>query len=67
MKEAIASARPNIPEDLNASGGEIIWEPLLALADLAGGRWPESSRHAAEGLTAIAQESNPIAALLFDF
>src|SRR3954463_3262964 len=62
---AIASARPNIPEDLNDRAGDI-WEPLLALADLAGGRWPELSRHAAEGLTAIAQESNPIAALLFD-
>jgi hypothetical protein len=62
---AIESARPNIPEDLNDRAGDI-WEPLLALADLAGGRWPELSRHAAEGLTAIAQESNPIAALLFD-
>jgi len=62
---AIASARPQIPEALNDRAGDI-WEPLLALADLAGGRWPQLSRQAAEGLTAIAQESNPIAALLFD-
>ncbi|GAB1695048.1 DUF3631 domain-containing protein [Krasilnikovia sp. M28-CT-15] len=28
------------------------WEPLIAIADLAGGDWPERGRHAAETLTA---------------
>ena len=28
------------------------WEPLIAVADLAGGRWPELARHAAVVLTA---------------
>jgi hypothetical protein len=27
------------------------WEPLIAVADLAGGRWPELGRHAAVALT----------------
>src|SRR5438874_10750000 len=43
-----------------------IWEPLLALADLAGGEWPELARQAAVSLSASAQESNPIASLLLD-
>jgi len=43
-----------------------IWEPLLALADLAGGEWPQLARQAAIGLTTSAQESSPIASLLFD-
>ena len=43
-----------------------IWEPLLALADLAGGRWPELARAAATSLTARAQEYSPIGSLLMD-
>ena len=43
-----------------------VWEPLLAIADLAGGRWPELARQAAVGLTATARERSPIGALLFD-
>ncbi len=43
-----------------------IWEPLLVLADLAGGQWPQTARHAAETLTAAAHESNPIGSLLLD-
>lgn len=43
-----------------------IWEPLLALADLAGGVWPQKARHAAVGLTVSAQENSPIGALLLD-
>jgi hypothetical protein len=39
---------------------------LLALADLAGGDWPEKARNAALGLTAVAQEESPIGALLLD-
>jgi Protein of unknown function (DUF3631) len=62
---AIANARPAIPESLNDRAADI-WEPLLALADLAGGDWPEKARRAAEGLTAGAQGRSPIGALLFD-
>src|SRR5207249_2112173 len=63
--EEIARAQPEIPEDLNDRAADI-WEPLLALADLAGGDWPEKARKAALGLTAIAQEESPIGALLLD-
>ena len=61
----IASARPQIPPALNDRAADI-WEPLLALADLAGGEWPELARQAAVSLSAGAQESNPIASLLLD-
>src|SRR6185503_12514756 len=37
--EVIAAATPVLPESLNDRAGDI-WEPLLALADLAGGVWP---------------------------
>jgi hypothetical protein len=61
----IAAARPEIPRSLNDRAADT-WEPLLALADLAGGQWPELARRAAEGLTAATQENNPIGSLLLD-
>jgi putative DNA primase/helicase len=63
--EAIRSARPEIPESLNDRAGDI-WEPLLALADLAGGDWPQKAREAAVALNTGAQESSPIGTLLLD-
>ena len=47
---AIASAEPPVPERLNDRASDI-WEPLLAIADIAGGLWPELAREAAEGLS----------------
>jgi hypothetical protein len=63
--EAIATARPAAPAGLNDRAADI-WEPLLALADLAGGAWPEKARQAAAGLTAVSQENSPIGSLLLD-
>ncbi|MGD1085945.1 MAG: DUF3631 domain-containing protein [Verrucomicrobiota bacterium] len=63
--EGIAGARPEAPPNLNDRAADI-WEPLLALADLAGGVWPEKARQAAAGLTISAQENSPIGALLLD-
>jgi putative DNA primase/helicase len=62
---AVASARPEIPPSLNDRAADI-WEPLLALADLAAGPWPALARQAAVNLTATAHDSNPIGALLLD-
>ena len=63
--DAIAAAEPLIPAGL-ANRAADVWEPLLAIADLAGGRWPDLARQAALALTATAQERSPMAALLFD-
>jgi putative DNA primase/helicase len=61
----IASARPALPPDLNDRASDV-WEPLLAIAELAGVEWPEKAREAATGLTCVAQASSPIGALLSD-
>src|SRR6267154_1261530 len=42
----IARAEPQIPHGLTNRAADV-WEPLLALADLAGGWWPELARTAA--------------------
>jgi hypothetical protein len=63
--EEIAKARPAIPSGLTNRAADV-WEPLLALADLAGGRWPELAREAASGLTARAQRHSPAGSLLMD-
>jgi putative DNA primase/helicase len=63
--EAIRSARPGIPPELNDRAADI-WEPLLALADLVGGEWPERARQAAVGLSAGAQEGDALGTLLMD-
>ncbi|HEV2394925.1 MAG TPA: DUF3631 domain-containing protein [Verrucomicrobiae bacterium] len=63
--EEIAKAEPQIPKGLTNRAADI-WEPLLALADAAGGRWPEMAREAAKGLTARAQGHSPAGSLLLD-
>jgi hypothetical protein len=64
-QQQIASAQPVLPSILNDRAADI-WEPLLVLADLAGGHWPETARQAATALSTAAQETNPVASLLLD-
>lgn len=45
-EEHLAGADPVMPEQVSDRNAEI-WEPLLAIADLAGGHWPETARAAA--------------------
>lgn len=52
----ITSARPEIPDALNDRAGDS-WGPLLAVADSAGGEWPERARQAAVALSGHADES----------
>jgi putative DNA primase/helicase len=63
--EQIAAAQPPLPPGLSDRAADI-WEPLLALADLAGGEWPELARQAAIGLSATTDQTNPIGSLLLD-
>jgi len=49
-RKVIESAQPKIPEELHDRAGDN-WEPLLAIADLAGGSWPERARKAASILS----------------
>jgi hypothetical protein len=45
----LAVARPELPGELNDRAAEA-WEPLLAIADMAGGDWPRRARAAAVAL-----------------
>ena len=61
----ITSAKIDLPPDLHDRAADI-WEPLLILADLAGGDWPRRAREAASALTRSAQGENPIGSLFLD-
>lgn len=54
--EAIRAARPSMPEGLHDRAQDN-WEPLLAIADLAGGPWPEQARAAALALSGGDEET----------
>jgi hypothetical protein len=48
--DELADARPELPDELDDRAQDA-WEPLLAIADLAGGDWPERARKAALALS----------------
>lgn len=60
----LTDADPELPEELSdrAQDG---WEPLLAIADAAGGKWPERARAAAKALMArdAVDDSDPLVLL----
>ena len=45
LAEQIASAEPVMPEGVTDRAAEI-WEPLIAIAEAAGGHWPATARNA---------------------
>jgi putative DNA primase/helicase len=49
--KALADARPTFPDALTSDRARDCWELLLAIADLAGGDWPDKARSAAVVLT----------------
>ena len=51
-------ARPEMPAGVDDRDADI-WEPLLAVADIAGGDWPNQAREAAKALVAVAREVEP--------
>ena len=51
-REAVKRARPELPASLNDRAQDN-WEPLLAIADVSGGSWPELGRAAALKLSGI--------------
>jgi hypothetical protein len=44
--------QPDVPKELNDRARDA-WEPLIAIADIAGGDWPERARNAAKTLAGI--------------
>ncbi|MGY8668756.1 DUF3631 domain-containing protein [Bradyrhizobium sp. UFLA05-109] len=56
MLKNAEAARPELPagvEDRQADA----WEPLLVVADLVGGEWPQKAREAAAALVTVARET----------
>lgn len=49
---------PELPAGIEDRDADI-WEPLIAIADLAGGTWPERARVSAVSLVSLSKESTP--------
>jgi hypothetical protein len=54
----VNGAWPVMPQGINDRDADV-WEPLLAVADAAGGHWPERARVAAVTLVTLSKESTP--------
>jgi putative DNA primase/helicase len=54
-EQRLRDIEPDMPEALNAAGDRApdAWEPLIAIADVAGGVWPQRARAAALALTGV--------------
>lgn len=63
LLDVLEQARPGLPDELDdrAQDG---WEPLLAIADLAGGHWPELARAAAVDLHTDQMDAESVGTLL---
>jgi putative DNA primase/helicase len=57
--DRLKTARPELPESLNDRAQDN-WEPLLAIADAAGGQWPEKARAAALALAGSVEETKSL-------
>ena len=55
--EELERARPAMPAGLSDRAADL-WEPLLAIADLAGGSWPSRGRRAAVELARVGREAD---------
>jgi hypothetical protein len=53
-----SEARPEMPAGVEDRSADV-WEPLLAVADLAGGDWPKLARRAATELVKAARQIEP--------
>jgi hypothetical protein len=58
IETAASTLFPDMPEGILDRDADV-WEPLLTVADLAGGEWPQRARVAAVALVALAKESTP--------
>lgn len=55
----LTASQPVLPQELNDRAADL-WEPLLAVADTAGGEWPERARAAALALSGDNPELAPV-------
>jgi hypothetical protein len=55
---ARSNSYPDMPDTINDRDADV-WEPLLSVADAAGGHWPVSARRAAVALVADSKRKTP--------
>jgi hypothetical protein len=55
IRELVSGAWPELPEGIEDRDADI-WEPILSIADAAGGHWPQTARDAAIYMVAKAKE-----------
>lgn len=58
IEEMLQGAWPEMPDGVSDRDADV-WEPLLAIADAAGGQWPERARVAAVALVSDAKGKPP--------
>jgi uncharacterized protein DUF3631 len=63
LLDKMKNARPEMPAGIEDRAADC-WEPLLAVADAAGGHWPDIARKAAVELVASARDANPSLGIL---
>jgi Protein of unknown function (DUF3631) len=63
LVDQMARARPAMPSGVEDRAADC-WEPLLAVADAAGGHWPDIARAAAVALVSAARDANPSLGIL---
>jgi hypothetical protein len=61
--DVLRDSRPRVPDELSDRQADIC-EPLLAIAELAGGEWPERARHALVALCAETEDDESTGAKL---
>lgn len=62
---ALRVARPTLPAQLSDRAQDV-WEPLLAIADMAGADWPALARRAAVALMGSVEDTDPAVEMLTD-
>jgi hypothetical protein len=63
--KALVDSDPQIPAALNDRAADN-WRPLIAIADLAGGKWPDAARRSAVALSATTEDDSTEIRLLSD-
>ena len=58
VRDEATEARPKMPAGVEDRDADV-WEPLLALADIAGDGWPQRAREAAVALIEVVREEEP--------
>jgi hypothetical protein len=58
VRTEVTDAWPELPDGIEDRDADL-WEPMLAIADAAGGHWPQTARTAAIAMVARAKEKPP--------